>query len=269
MADLCNQHGEVEYADLLFKRGTDPNAFSYNAMIRAYKHNKVYVLAITVYKQMGVEEMTERDAVSWNTLISEHVRLGQMRRARAIFEELQDKTIFSWIAIVSGYARIGCHAVWNFSGECKWWVLSLMRSVLFLFYQLVPGWELLNEGCRLFDQMNERDVISWSTMIVALANHGRAREAIELFQEMQKAKGLKYFESMKRDDYIEPGAEHYGCLVNLLGLSGSHGNLEIAAIAIEHLLELEPVDMGNCLAFESLCRLGKVGWCIENEETYE
>ena len=32
--------------------------------------------------------------------------------------------------------------------------------------------------------------------------------------------GLKYFESMKRDDYIEPGAEHYGCLVNLLGLSG-------------------------------------------------
>ena len=52
MADLCNQHGEVEYADLLFKRGTDPNAFSYNAMIRAYKHNKVYVLAITVYKQM-------------------------------------------------------------------------------------------------------------------------------------------------------------------------------------------------------------------------
>ncbi|RVW53928.1 hypothetical protein CK203_072938 [Vitis vinifera] len=49
----------------------------------------------------------------------------------------------------------------------------------------------------------------------------------------------------------------------------SHGNLEIAAIAIEHLLELEPDDMGNCLAFESLCRLGKVGWCIENEETYE
>ena len=46
----------------------------------------------------------------------------------------------------------------------------------------------IDEGCRLFDQMNERDVISWSTMIVALANHGRAREAIELFQEMQKAK---------------------------------------------------------------------------------
>ena len=110
--------------------------------------------------------------------------------------------------------------------------------------------------------------------------------------------GLKYFESMKRDDNIEPGVEHYGCLVNLLGLSGcldqalelikkmpmkpdsaiwglllsscrSHGNLEIAAIAIEHLLELEPVDMGNCLAFESLCRLGKVGWCIEDEETHE
>ncbi|KAJ9683894.1 hypothetical protein PVL29_016412 [Vitis rotundifolia] len=101
----------------------------------------------------------------------------------------------------------------------------------------------IEEGRRLFDQMNERDVISWSTMIVGLANHGRAREAIELFQEMQNAKiepniitfvsllsacahagllneGLRYFESMKRDYNIEPGVEHYGCLVNLLGLSG-------------------------------------------------
>ena len=147
-------------------------------------------------------------------------------------------------------------------------------------------------------------------MIVGLANHGRAREAIELFQEMQKAKvepniitfvgllsacahagllneGLGYFESMERDDNIEPGVEHYVCLVNLLGLSGrldqalelikkmpmkpdsaiwgllssscrSQGNLKIAAIAMEHLLELEPDNTGNYVLLSNLyADLGK------------
>ena len=99
--------------------------------------------------------------------------------------------------------------------------------------------------------------------------------------------GLRYFESMKRDYNIEPGVEHYGCLVNLLGLSGrldqalelikkmpmkpdsaiwgsllsscrSHGNLEIAVIAMEHLLELEPADTGNYVLLSNLyADLGK------------
>ena len=99
--------------------------------------------------------------------------------------------------------------------------------------------------------------------------------------------GLGYFESMKRDDNIEPGVEHYGCLVNLLGLSGrldqalelikkmpmkpdsaiwglllsscrSHGNLKIAAIAMEHLLELKPDDTGNYVLLSNLyADLGK------------
>ncbi|KAJ9702462.1 hypothetical protein PVL29_004279 [Vitis rotundifolia] len=396
MVDVCNHHGEVEYADLLFKRVADPNAFLYNAMIRAYKHNKVYILAITAYKQIlghshGLmcydlgkqvhghafkfgpksntvienslvemyvkcdslddahrvfEEMTERDAVSWNTLISGHVRLGQMRRARAIFEEMQDKTIFSWTAIVSGYARIGCYAdaleffrrmqmvgiepdeislvsvlpacAQRGALELGKWIHIYVDKAGFLrnicvcnaLIEMYAKRGSIDEGRRLFDQMNERDVISWSTMIVGLANHGRAREAIELFQEMQKAKvepniitfvgvlsacahagllneGLGYFESMERDDNIEPGVEHYGCLVNLLGLSGrldqalelikkmpmkpdlaiwglllsscrSHDNLKIAAVAMEHLLELEPDDMGNYVLLSNLyADLGK------------
>ncbi|KAJ9702460.1 hypothetical protein PVL29_004277 [Vitis rotundifolia] len=394
MVDVCNHHGETEYANLLFKRVADPNAFLYNAMIRAYKYNKVYVLAITKFTFPSVvkscaglmcydlgkqvhghvfkfgqksntvvenslvemyvkcdslgdahrvfEEMTERDAVHWNTLISGHVRLGQMRRARAIFEEMQDKTIFSWTAIVSGYARIGCYAdALEFfrrmqmvgiepdeislvsvlpacaqlgALELGKWIQIYADKGRFLrnirvcnaLIEMYAKCGSIDQGRRLFAQMNERDVISWSTMIVGLANHGRAREAIELFQEMQKAKvepniitfvacahagllneGLKYFESMKRDDNIEPGVEHYGCLVNLLGLSGrldqalelikkmpmkpdsaiwgsllsscrSHGNLEIAAIAMGHLLELEPDDKGNYVLLSNLyADLGK------------
>lgn len=411
MVDVCNHHGETEYASLLFKSVVDPNAFLYNAMIRAYKHNKVYILAITVYKQMlahsspgetpnfpdkftfpfvikscaglvcydlGMQvhghvikfgpnsntvienslvemyvkcdslddahrlfdEMIERDSVSWNTLISGHVRLGQMRRARAIFEEMQDKTIFSWTAIVSGYARIGCYAdALEFfrrmqmvgiqpdeislvsvlpacaqlgALELGKWIHFYADKAGFLrnicvcnaLIEMYAKCGSIDQGRHLFDQMKERDVISWSTMIAGLANHGRAKEANELFQEMQKAKvepniitfvgllsacahaglldeGLSYFESMQRDYGIEPGIEHYGCLINLLGLSGrldqaldvvkkmpmkpdsaiwgsllsscrTRGNLKIAVIAMENLLELEPDDTGNYILLSNL-----------------
>ncbi|PQM34276.1 pentatricopeptide repeat-containing protein [Prunus yedoensis var. nudiflora] len=101
----------------------------------------------------------------------------------------------------------------------------------------------IDQAWQLFDKMLERDVISWSTMIAGLANHGKAREAIKLFQGMQRAKvkpngitflgllsacthaglwneGVKYFDSMREDYNIEPEIEHYGCLVDLLGRAG-------------------------------------------------
>ena len=158
--------------------------------------------------------------------------------------------------------------------------------------------------------MVERDVISWSTMIGGLANHGKAREAIELFQDMQREKvqpngitflgilsacthaglwddGLKYFHSMRKFYHIEPEIEHYGCLVDLLGRSGrldqaldtikkmqmkpdskiwgsllsscrTHCNIEIAIIAMEHLLEFEPDDTGNYVLLSNIyADLGK------------
>lgn len=79
---------------------------------------------------------------------------------------------------------------------------------------------------------------------------------------------------MVKDYHINPSIEHYGCVIDLLGRSGCvnqavdfikkmpitpdatiwgsllsacriHGNVEIAVLAMEHLIELEPDDAGN------------------------
>ncbi|PIN09657.1 hypothetical protein CDL12_17756 [Handroanthus impetiginosus] len=409
MLDICDQNGEIEYASLLFRRVLEPNIFLYNAMIRAYTHNYMYVLTVNLYKQMlrdpleeqifpdrftypfvirscggllniwlgkqvhghvckfglmsnnmiqnllldmyvkcdGMieahrlfEEMTERDVISWNSIISGHTKLGQVRKARILFEEMPNKTIISWTAMISGYTKIRCFsdAVELFrrmqmAGVQPDWIslvavlpacsqmgaLELGKWIHFYaekqgflrktgvcnaLIEMYTKCGSLDQGLQLFAKMSERDVISWSTMISGLAHHGRAQEAIEFFQEMQKLKvepneitfvgllsacahagllneGIRYFDSMQKDYSIEPGIEHYGCLVDLMGRTGhidralkliqsmkmkpdsaiwgsllsscrTYRNLETAVIAMEHLLDLEPEDTGNLVLLANI-----------------
>ncbi|KAK9110456.1 hypothetical protein Sjap_018516 [Stephania japonica] len=279
------------------------------------------------------DEMSERDVVSWNSVVSGYARAGQMKRARAMFDYMPEKTVVSWTTLISGYVRIGCYAealdvfrkmqlvgmrpdeisIVAVLPACaqlgalevgKWIHIysdknGLMKNIcicnaLIEMYAKCGG---IYEACKLFEWMADRDVISWSTMIMGLANHGRAEEAIRMFVEMGRAKvepngvtflgllsacahagfvtkGLRYFDSMKSEYFIDPGVEHYGCVIDLLGRSGhldqavefikklpfkpdssiwgsvlsacrTHNNLELAVTATEQLLELEPDDTGN------------------------
>ncbi|KAK6912696.1 Pentatricopeptide repeat [Dillenia turbinata] len=299
----------------------------------------------SVYKVF--DEMTERDVFSWNCLISGHARLGQMKKARLVFEEMPEKTIVTWTTMITGYTRIECYsdALHVFQQmqvvggvkpdvtsiiavlpacaklgalEIGKWIHTYSDKNGFLEHKCVCNSLIemfakcgeINQARELFTQMSAKDVISWTTMIVGLANHGRARKAVELFQEMQMSEvkpnvitfvgvlsacahagfleeGLKYFDSMTETYCINPGIEHYSCLVDLLGRCGcldralqvinempmkpdatiwgsllsscrTYGNLEIAVIAMEHLSELEPDDTGNYVLLSNLyADLGK------------
>lgn len=94
-----------------------------------------------------------------------------------------------------------------------------------------------------FQTMKDRTVISWTTLIMACAQNGQAKEALKMFDEMRRMgvepnnitficvlyaccqgrfidEGWKYFSSMTKDYGISPGEDHYVCMVNLLGRAG-------------------------------------------------
>jgi pentatricopeptide repeat protein len=312
-----------------------------NALIDMYTKCDNFIDAHKVF-----EGMSERDAITWNSLLSGHVRLGQMRRARVMFEDMPNKTIVSWTTMISGYARIGCYAdaldafrrmqevgiepddisIVSVLPACaqlgalevgKWIHMyadkkgfSRKTNICNALIEMYAKCGCIDQAWQLFSKMVDRDVISWSTMLGGLANHGKAREAIELFQDMQRSKvqpngitflgilsacthaglwdeGLMHFDSMREYYHIEPEIEHYGCLVDLLGRSGrldqaldtiekmtmkpdskiwgsllsscrTHCNLQIAVIAMEHLLEFEPDDTGNYVLLSNIyADLGK------------
>ena len=88
----------------------------------------------------------------------------------------------------------------------------------------------------------------------------------------QVDKGLRFFDSMRLDYYIEPTTKHYALIVDLLGRAGrldealslsmpldpdiviwgalfcacrAHRNIEIAEFASQRLLQLEPKHSGG------------------------
>ncbi|KAF8406455.1 hypothetical protein HHK36_008542 [Tetracentron sinense] len=97
----------------------------------------------------------------------------------------------------------------------------------------------------LFDQITQRDVVSWTSIIDAFGSHGCGIEAIELFKKMGQEQssvspnqvtflavlsacghsglveqGRECFVLMREKHGVEPGPEHYACFIDLLGRAG-------------------------------------------------
>ncbi|KAM6545864.1 hypothetical protein CsatB_026600 [Cannabis sativa] len=93
---------------------------------------------------------------------------------------------------------------------------------------------------QVFDEIEDRDIISWNSMIKAYALHGQAREAIQLFCQINikpdpttfvallsacshaglVEEGIKMFDCMQRSYSIVPQVDHYACMVDLYGRAG-------------------------------------------------
>ncbi|RRT53142.1 hypothetical protein B296_00030474 [Ensete ventricosum] len=258
------------------RSGLGSNSIIQNSLIEMYTKCDDLIGAHCLF-----DEMAERDVISWNMLITAHARLGQMRKARALFDTMPKRSVVSWTALISGYTSIGCYSdaievfhkmqleglepddvsivsvlpacahlgalelgkwIHAFCNKHKLLEKTFVCNALMEMYAKCGS---IDQAHQLFEDMRERDVISWSTMIGGLATHGRAPDAIKLFVEMEEKdkrvrpncitflgllsacshaglvdEGLWYFESMKKVYGIDPDIEHYGCMVDLLGRAG-------------------------------------------------
>ncbi|KAJ1277562.1 hypothetical protein BS78_04G013800 [Paspalum vaginatum] len=154
----------------------------------------------------------------------------------------------------------------------------------------------------VFVGMKEKNVVSWSTLISCYGVHGMGQKALRIYQEMVSrgvklncitftsilsscshsglvSDGRRIFESMSIDHGVEPTADHYACMVDLLGRAGAieeavrfirkmpmepgasvwgallsacamHKNIDVGEIAAYRLFELEE---GNVSNYITLC----------------
>ncbi|KAK7307931.1 hypothetical protein VNO77_41426 [Canavalia gladiata] len=171
--------------------------------------------------QMLFDEMTHRDLCSWNTMIAGYARIGCLEQARKLFDEMPRRDNFSWNATISGYVSHGrpWEALELFrmmqkhesSNSNKFTLSSALAASAAISclrlgkeihcYLIRTGFNLdevvwsalldlygkcgsIDEARCIFEQMANRDVVSWTTMIHRCFGDGRKEEGFSLFRDL-------------------------------------------------------------------------------------
>ncbi|XP_021745230.1 putative pentatricopeptide repeat-containing protein At5g40405 [Chenopodium quinoa] len=237
---MCNA---VDSSRKLFDVSAIKDVVTWTAVINGY----VKVGRIGDARKM-FDEMPERNVVSWSAMITGYAQMGFFEEALEVFNDMQMNGFRPNHSSLVG-ALTACAALGAFD-QGKWIHAYVDRNRMELDVKL--GTALVDMyskcGCiemanRVFEDMPSKDVFAFTSLISALSNHGQCERAIELFNRMQREgvnpngvtficvlaacsrmglvdKGLQIFESMKHRYGIEPGVEHYGCLIDLLARSG-------------------------------------------------
>lgn len=116
----------------------------------------------------------------------------------------------------------------------------IVENALINMYSKSGSIEYANQ---VFSDMTHRDSVTWNSMISGFSHHGLGREALSVFYEMLTAaevpnyvtfvgvlsacghvghvnEGFYYLNQLMRNMGIQPGLEHYTCVIGLLGRAG-------------------------------------------------
>ncbi|GAA0174595.1 hypothetical protein LIER_27958 [Lithospermum erythrorhizon] len=238
------------YGELLNLDGLMPNAITLVSVLQACAHSDDLILGmevhkyaidkglemdlslcnsiISLYAKCGsleyarelLEEMSEKDEITYGALISGYMVHGFVDEALSLFREMRKPGLSSWNAVIAGLVQnnvyegvLGLVNEMQVSGfKPNSVTLSIILPTISYFSNLKAGKELHSyaiknnydrnvyvatavidtyaklgfiDGARIvFNKSEARSVIIWTAIISAYAAHGDAHAAILLFDEM-------------------------------------------------------------------------------------
>uniref|UniRef100_A0A0E0P4H4 Pentatricopeptide repeat-containing protein n=1 Tax=Oryza rufipogon TaxID=4529 RepID=A0A0E0P4H4_ORYRU len=244
---VYGESGELPVSRRVFDDMPSRSTITWNAMLHQYaRHGKVD----TAYELFLA--MPRRDVVSWNTVMAGYCVAGRCREALGLFRQMVSPSscavhpnVPTMSTILGACASAGCL-------ETGIWVHAYiernrMNDDGYLDRCLIDMYckcGSIDNALQVFEKApRKRDLFSWTTVICGLAMHGRATDALRMFDMMQDNgicpddvtlvgvlnacahgglvdEGLGYFYSMEAKFRITPKIEHYGCMIDLLGRVG-------------------------------------------------
>ncbi|XP_047318539.1 pentatricopeptide repeat-containing protein At2g34400 [Impatiens glandulifera] len=158
---------------------------------------------ITMYAQCGdvgyarqvFDEITEKDLVSWNSMIAGYSKMGFAGDAVDLFQKMKDEGFhpneMTLVSVLGACGDLGDlnmgRSLECFVEENNIAVNSYIGSALISMFSKSGD---VSSAKRVFDEMKKKDVITWNAMITGYAQNGLSNEAIQLFNSMKTA-GLK------------------------------------------------------------------------------
>ncbi|KAK7253139.1 hypothetical protein RIF29_37596 [Crotalaria pallida] len=262
--------------------------------------------------RQAFERISEPNDFSWSAIITGYCQNGRFERALEIFKTVRSKgvslnsfiytNIFQACSVVSDLifgAQVHADAI------KKGLITRLTgESAMITMYSKCGKVDYARQA---FLAIDKPDTVAWSAIICAYAYHGKASESLRLFNEMQESgvrpnaitfigllnacshsglvkEGKQFLDSMSDRYGVDPTIDHYNCMIDiysragllqealkmirslpfepdamswksLLGGCWSHRNLEIGVIAAEKICKLDPLDSGTYVTMFNLYAL--------------
>ncbi|XP_057964559.1 pentatricopeptide repeat-containing protein At1g06143 [Malania oleifera] len=265
MIDGYARLGNVESAEELFNQMPVRDIISWTAMISCYSQNKKFIEAIALFNEMKKNGINP-DEVTMTTIISACAHLGALELGTGIhlyiMQNWFDLDAYIGSALIDMYAKCGC------LDRSLVMFFKLRDKNLFCWNAVIEGLAAhgyANEALEMFSKMEKENIkpngVTFVSVLGACTHAGLVEE------------GRRRFLSMNHNFSISPGIEHYGCMVDLLAKAGLledalqlirtmktepnsviwgallsgcklHRNLEIAQVAVNKLILLEPHNSG-------------------------
>ncbi|XP_058088135.1 pentatricopeptide repeat-containing protein At4g21065-like isoform X2 [Magnolia sinica] len=227
----------------LIKTGLLPDAFLGSALIDMYAKSGAISDAKHVF-----DEIEHKDLITWNSMIVGSAQNGNGDEALKLLCLMREDELeldnFTFAGILAGCADITAvqqgrqlHALIL---KSRITTDTAVANALITMYARVGS---IKEAKEVFSKLTSKNIVSWSAMIGGYAQNGCAREALELFDHMErldvKPNGITFvalltacshagltdqakmfFHAMEKKYGIIPGFEHYACMVDILGRAG-------------------------------------------------
>ncbi|XP_057979359.1 pentatricopeptide repeat-containing protein At2g40720 isoform X2 [Malania oleifera] len=282
----CGIHGYV------IKIGLGSDVFVASSLVDMYSKCGFAEMARKVFSGMS-----QKNLVAWNSIISCHCRNGCPELALMLFPQIVQHglcpdsisvtivlaAVSSLAALLKGKIVHGYQIRLQIPSD-----LQVENALIDMYIKCGS----LKYAQNIFWDMPRKNLATWNSMIAGYGCHGECLIAIRLFNDMKRSgiapdditflslisscshsglieEGLNLFQSMRGEYGIEPKAEHYANVVDLLSRAGClddayhfiqnlpiepnrsvwlcllcacrvHRNIELGELAAQNLLRMEP-----------------------------
>lgn len=189
-AKSCFLHLGIQLHSAVIRMGFRSNVYINSALVDMY--GKCGVISSC---QQVFDEMPDRNVVAWNSLMSAYIHTQYPEIAVGLFlEMLKGEMVLSPISVST--VLVGC--VQLEAGELGAQVHGFCLKAGFCFHVIVGTglidmyskcWSI-DASRRFFDEMPEKNVVTWTSLVTAYAQNQQPFEAMILVREMSRS-GLK------------------------------------------------------------------------------
>ncbi|KAB2637228.1 pentatricopeptide repeat-containing protein [Pyrus ussuriensis x Pyrus communis] len=242
--EQCGDHdGTLRLFDRMLRAGVLPDLVTITTVLPVCAHLAALMHGREIHGYMiknGLERDVNVDDVQiTNAVMDMYAKCGSMRNAYMVFDKMRNKDVASWNIMIMGY---GMHGY---------------------------GSRALDVFSDMFEAQIRLDEVTFVGVLSACSHTGLVREGREFLRQMKSKYG------------VVPTIEHYTCVVDMLGRAGHleeayelvlempietnpvlwrallaacrlHGNQDLAEVAGQKVIELDPGHSGNYVLMSNL-----------------